>query len=274
MNMKTYLYRLFKWLTKGVPVTRVNAGITTIDASQKLAGKKILVTGGSKGIGFHLAQKFLSEGAEVVIIGRNGTTLNEAANRLGCHSICCDITNISQLDRLIGKAAELMGGINCLVNNAGICNIDNGFMNVSEDSYDQQFLTNVKSPFFLTQSFVKWITANNAQPAAVLFITSERGKYPDDAPYGMTKAAMANIIPGLARQFAAKDIRFNAIAPGVTADVLGNPDMMEDLYLKGSVGKRFFLPQELAEVATFLISDASKCISGEEIACDQANYYK
>lgn len=272
--MKTYLYRLFKWISKGIPVNKINAGITTINSSNKLAGKKILVTGGSKGIGYHLTKKFIEEGAEVVIIGRNEKKLNEAAKSLGCHSICLDITNISQLDDLICKAAELMGGVNCLVNNAGICNIDNGFVNVSEESYDQQFLTNVKSPFFLTQSFVKWVTKHNTQPASVIFLTSERGKYPDDAPYGMTKAAMANIIPGLARQFAARDIRFNAIAPGVTADVLGNPDILEDLYLKGAVGKRFFLPQELAEVATFLLSDASKCISGEEIACDQANYYK
>lgn len=117
MNMKTYLYRLFKWTTKGISVIKVNAGITTIGASNKLTGKKILVTGGSKGIGYHFAQKFISEGAEIIIIGRNETDLFKAANILRCHSICCDITNISQLDEIIGKAAELMGGINCLVNN-------------------------------------------------------------------------------------------------------------------------------------------------------------
>ena len=83
-----------------------------------------------------------------------------------------------------------MGGLTGLVNNAGVCNIDNGFLNVTEQSYDEQFLTNVKGPFFLTQAFVRYVMQHNVQSSSVLFITSERGLYPDDAPYGMTKAAL------------------------------------------------------------------------------------
>jgi len=252
----------------------VNAGITTINSHEVLTQKKIIVTGGSKGIGYHIAKKFVESGAEVVIIGRKEEELIKAATELGCRWIRYDLTNIDDLGRLVQQAAEQMGGLTGLVNNAGKCNIDNGFLNVAQDSYDEQFLLNVKSPFFLTQAFIKYIIDNRIESSSIVFITSERGLYSDDAPYGMTKAAIGNIISGIARQFAVKGVHINGIAPGVTADILNHPDMCEDLYLKGAVGKRFILPTELAEVATFLMSDASRCVSGEIFPCNQANHYK
>ncbi|MBQ9706259.1 MAG: SDR family oxidoreductase, partial [Paludibacteraceae bacterium] len=139
---------------------------------------------------------------------------------------------------------------------------------------DEQFLTNVKGPFFLTQAFLKYIEVERVNSSSVLVITSERGLYPDDAPYGMTKAAIGNIVAGLARKFATMGVHINAIAPGVVADVLADPKKMEDLYLKGAAGKRFILPQEIAETAVWLMSDASKCVSGEIIPCNQCNHLK
>ena len=274
MSMKQYLHRLWQWVYKGIPVMKVNAGITTIDAAKRLNGKTILITGGSKGIGLQIAERYTHEGASVVIVGRNEDALKKAANLIDCQYICYDLTDISNLKSLVPKAAELLGGLDGLVNNAGICNIDNGFLNVTEQSYDEQFLLNVKSPFFLTQAFVEYCIQNKVESAGVVFITSERGMYPDDAPYGMTKAAIGNIMAGIARQFAAKGIHCNAIAPGVTADVYNHPEILDDAYLKGAIGKRYILPQELAEVAVFLMSDASRCISGEIIPCNQANHYK
>ena len=274
MSMKQYLYRLWQWVYKGIPVQKINAAISTIDASQVLCGKKILITGGSKGIGYQIAKRYIVEGAKVVIVGRNEDALIQASNKIGCQYIQYDLTDIANLPSLVDQAVELLGGLDGLVNNAGICNIDNGFLNVTEESYDEQFLLNVKSPFFLTQAFVNYCTKNLVESAGVVFVTSERGLYPDDAPYGMTKAAIGNIIAGIARQFATKGIHCNAIAPGVTADVVNHPDMYNDAYLKGAVGKRYILPEELAEVAVFLMSDASKCISGEIIPCNQANHYK
>lgn len=274
MTMKQRLYRLWQWVYKGIPVMKVNAGISTIDAAQRLKGKKILVTGGSKGIGLQITERYVKEGASVVIVGRNKDALIQVSNKIGCQYIQYDLTDTANLSLLINNAVKLLGGLDGLVNNAGICNIDKGFLNVTEDSYDEQFLLNVKSPFFLTQAFVKHCTEHNVESAGVVFITSERGMYPDDAPYGMTKAAIGNIIAGIARQFATKGIHCNAIAPGVTADVQNYPEIYADAYLKGSVGKRYIMPEELAEVAVFLMSDASKCISGEIIPCNQANHYK
>ena len=272
--MKQYIYRLWQWLYKGIPVMKVNAGIASIEHGQTLTGHKILITGGSRGIGYSLAKRFISEGAEVLIVGRNAETLQKAAAELGCKYLSFDVTDIAQLPELIAQSAEALGGLTGLVNNAGVCNIDNGFLNVTEHSYDEQFLLNVKSPFFLTQAFVQYVTEHKVPSSGVLFITSERGLYPDDAPYGMTKAAIGNIISGIARRFALQGVHINGIAPGVTADTKSQPEKYDDAYLKGAIGKRYIMPDELAEVAVFLMSDASKCISGEIIPCNQANHYK
>ena len=272
--MKQYLYRLWQWVKNGIPVQKINAGITTIEHGHVLAGQKILITGGSRGIGYHVAKRFIAEGADVIIVARDAEALQNAAKELNCKSLVFDLTNIDQLPNLINQVVEVMGGLTGLVNNAGVCNIDNGFLNVKEQSYDEQFLLNVKSPFFLTQAFIKFVTDHNVPSSGVLFVTSERGLYPDDAPYGMTKAAIGNIVAGIARRFAINGVHINAIAPGVTADTKNQPEKYEDAYLKGSVGKRFIMPDELAEVAVFLMSDASKCISGEIIPCNQANHYK
>lgn len=272
--MKKYFYRLYKWIFKGIPVVKVPANITITASNKRLEGAKIMVTGGSKGIGYHLANRFVTEGAKVIIVGRDESTLQKSAQELGCGWIKFDITETQNLEQLIKCGSNELGGLTGLVNNAGICINDNGFLNVSEKSYDEQFLLNVKSPFFLTQAFIDYVIKNNIPTTSILFITSERGLYPDVAPYGMTKAAIGNIVAGIARKFALYGIHCNAIAPGVTADTLGAPAIMDDIYLKGAVGKRYMLPDEIAELATFLMSDASKCISGETFPCNQANHYK
>ena len=274
MSMKQYLYRLWQWIYKGIPVQKINAGVTVNAALQQLKGKKILITGGSQGIGYHIAKRYIAEGAEVVIVGRNADKLIQASKELGCQYIAYDLTQIQDLSSLVTQSAELLGGLNGLVNNAGVCNIDNGFLNVTEQSYDEQFTLNVKSPFFLTQAFVQYCMDHHIESAGIVFVTSERGLYPDDAPYGMTKAAIGNIIAGIARRFALNGIHCNAIAPGVTADTIMHPELHDDAYLKGAVGKRYIMPDELADVTVYLMSDASKCISGEIIPCNQANHYK
>lgn len=273
-GMKAYLYRLWQWLYKGIPVLKVPANIAFLNSSCCLEGHKILVTGGSKGIGYHISKRFVSEGAEVIMIGRDSQMLQTASEQIGCQWLQFDLTDIGRLPLLIKESAEKLGGLTGLVNNAGLCNEDNGFLNVTEKSYDEQFQLNVKSPFFLTQAFVHYVLENHVPSSSVVFIASERGLYPDDRPYGMTKAAVANLVAGIARRFAMNGVHCNGIAPGVTADTLSHPEIVDDLYLKGAVGKRYIMPDEIAELAVFLMTDASKGVSGQVIPCNQANHYK
>ena len=114
--MKKYLYRLWQWVWKGIPVQKINAGITTIEHGNTLAGQKILITGGSRGIGYILAKRFIAEGAAVLIVSRNEGTLQKAATELGCKCMAFDVTNIDQLPELIQKSAEALSGLTGLVN--------------------------------------------------------------------------------------------------------------------------------------------------------------
>ena len=274
MIMKQYLYRLYQWVFKGLPVLEIPANISIVNGGKLLEGRKVLVTGGSQGIGFHITKQLIAEGAFVTIVGRDKNKLAWASKETGCDTIQYDLTDITNFKRLVADAANLMNGLDALVNNAGVCNIDDGFLNVTENSYDEQFLLNVKSPFFLTQAFIRYVTEFQVPSSSILFITSERGLYPDDAPYGMTKAALGIIVAGIARRFALQGIHCNGIAPGVTLDTLSHPEVKDDLYLKGSVGKRYIMPDEVAQLASFLLSDLSHAVSGEIFPCNQANHYK
>ncbi len=79
-------------------------------------GKKIVITGGGRGLGFAMAQKFVSEGANVLIAGRNVEVLQESANTIGCQYLPLDVQNTESFEEFANKANEMMGGINCLVN--------------------------------------------------------------------------------------------------------------------------------------------------------------
>ena len=98
--------------------------------------------------------------------------------------------------------------------------------------------------------------------------------YGDDIPYGLTKAAINSLTKGLSCKFAKKGIRVNAIAPGVTvSDMTGYADN-NNLYRPSTIGGRVFLAEEVAEITVFILSDASKCISGEIIPCNQGNHLR
>ncbi len=274
--MKKALKRLLTWLIKGVPVVNITASISEISPSEKLKGKKIVVTGGGRGLGFYMAKKFVEEGAQVLITGRDLDTLKVASGKLnGSPFLQFDMRNIEEIPSFLEKADELLGGsVDTLVNNAGVSLHESSFAEVTVEGFDKQFGTNLKGPYFLSQSFIKYWKLNGIKNANILFITSERGFYCDVIPYGLTKAAINSLTVGLARKYVTCGIRVNAIAPGVTASDMTGFDKDGNLYRETSCGKRVFLPEEVAEAAAFLLSDAAKCISGEILPCNQGNHYR
>ena len=164
--------------------------------------------------------------------------------------------------------------IDCLVCNAGISLHEGWIMNVSTDSFDKQFDTNLKGNYFLSKYFIAHLLQQEDPSGNIIYVSSERGLYCDDLPYGLTKASLNSLTRGLARKYVTKGIRVNAVAPGVTASDMTGINLKDNLYRPQTCGKRVFLPEEVAEVVAFLLCDASKCISGEVIACDQGNYLR
>jgi NAD(P)-dependent dehydrogenase (short-subunit alcohol dehydrogenase family) len=147
-------------------------------------------------------------------------------------------------------------------------------LNVTFDNFSQQVDVNLKSNFFLAQEFIKYLLNNKAE-GSLLFISSETAGKCNDLPYGLTKVAINSLVGGIARRVYQKGIRVNAIAPGVTfTDMTKGNHHIDDDYSNNSVAGRYFLPEEIAEVAVFVLSDVSKCITGEVLYCDAGSHLK
>lgn len=280
MGYKRIIRKIAKFILASQPDAFVQVNVGQIQAGNILQGKKIVITGGGRGLGYAMAKKFISEGAEVVISGRNADKLKEAAEKLGishCKTVVADVCDVAHSMDFLEKAKELLGGrIDCLVSNAGVSLHENIYTNVTIEGFDKQFDTKFRAGYFLGKAFLEMKTKEERSDAELLYITSETGDQVYDIPYGMTNAALNSMVGAFSRRVYQKGIRVNAIAPGVTLTEMTR-DYAEssdgNLYRNCASG-RTFLPEEVAEVACFLLSDASKCISGEVLHCNAGNHLK
>lgn len=242
------------------------ANITYSSPNELLKGKRIVLTGGTGGIGAAMAKRFVDEGAKLLITGRNQDKLRQLASDLGCETLALDMNRIDTFDDFVSQAVAKLGGIDCLVNNAGI-SLHETFQEVTPEGFDEQISINLKGPFFLSQRVLAHMVQQGTQ-GHVLFISSETGETADVRPYGLTKAAVNSLVQGLAYLYLKNGIRVNALAPGVTATGMTGFNPEENLYCSFNPNGRVYLPEEMAEVATFLLSDVSNCISGQIITCN------
>lgn len=267
MSLKNYIRRGLQYAIHGVPTQHTTARITYTSPNQVLSNKKIIITGGGRGIGLAMAKKFVSEGASVLIAGRNEDTLKASAVEIGCQYLKLDVQDTSSFNDFVDRADKMLGGANCLVNNAGISLHEKTFMDVTPESFDAQINTNFKGVFFLTQKFIQ-LLLNNDREGEVLFMSSETSHTADIRPYGLIKASINSLVRGLAALYASKGIRINAVAPGITASDMTGFKADGNLYWKTNATKRIYLPEEIAESACFLLADVSGCISGEILTCN------
>ena len=190
-----------------------------------------MVTGGGRGLGASMAEKFVKEGAYVLIAGRNESVLKTTADKIGCQYLTLDVSDVSSFDSFIEKSEVMLGGITSLVNNAGISLHEKTFFDVTPDTFDSQVNTNMKGSFFLTQKVIRLWKEKNIK-GEVLFISSETGDMMDFRPYGFTKVAINSMVQGLAYLFAKDQIRINAVAPGVTVSDMTGQRTDGNLYNK------------------------------------------
>lgn len=248
---------------------KTSVEISYLQPNNRLLNKRVLITGGSKGIGYAIAKKFIKEGAKVIITGRNEDDLKKASTDIGCYYIIADALNHNNIIDSIDRSEQILGGIDILVNNAGISLHEGNIRNVSEESFDKQININLKASYFYAKEFINNVEKNRINNASILFVSSERGTYVDDLPYGLTKVAINSLTQGLGKLLIKNNIRVNAIAPGITATQLTgfSEDNLSANYATG----RVYLSDEVAEVACFLVSDSAKCLSGQILTCDNGN---
>lgn len=282
MGYKRVIRKIAKFILASQPESFVQVDVGQIQSGNILQGKKIVVTGGGSGLGFAMAKKFISEGAEVLISGRNEDKLKNAVEQLGeqrSKYIVADVCAVEHSMDFLKKAKRRLDGrIDCLVSNAGVSLHENIYTNVTVEGFGKQFDTKFRAGYFLGKAFLEMKIGEmeGELDAHLLYISSETGDQVYDIPYGMINAAINSLVGAFSRRVYKQGIRVNAIAPGVTLT-----DMTRD-YAESSDGNlyrncasgRTFLPEEVAEVACFLLSNASKCISGEVIHCNAGNHLK
>ncbi len=247
--------------------------ISKLDYGQSLAGKRILITGGGSGIGLAIAKKCLEQGACVLITGRNQEKIAKAKASLqnqNLFGLDWDVANTGQLKQKLSQAKALLGGeIDVLVNNAGVIETTQ-FPEVTEDAWDKIYSINSRGLFFLTQGICKdWLSTRSVKKK-ILNISSQGGFVGATYPYRMSKWDIVGLTQGLAMKLASHGILVNGIAPGIVASDM-QPDFKDhgdNIYCNLNPINRLILPEEISEVAAFLISDGSNCITGQTIICD------
>lgn len=255
------------WKVGGVSRVQINQ----INYGEILAAKTVLVTGGSSGIGFAIAKKCLSEGAEVVITGRNEDKLKRAQEHIQSdrlHIMVWNHADVSGCKEKLQECLKLLRSekLDALVNNAGVCLQPLDFFATTESAWDQTYAVNSKGLFFLTQAFCEDCLKKN-QPAKVVNISSQGGLLPAPHPYRMTKWDVIGFTKGLGQRLAPHGIIVNGVAPGMIAtEMIGrDPD---NAYSTLQPIRRIGIPEEVAELVLFLISGAADNIVGQTIVCD------
>jgi NAD(P)-dependent dehydrogenase (short-subunit alcohol dehydrogenase family) len=239
-------------------------------------GKRVLITGGGRGLGLAMAAEMARHGATLAVAGRTVSQLEGAVRELealgaSAYAIPADLYDIEQARQLISRAAAAMGGIDVLVNNAGgwgtVPGAAGPIMDATVEGYDSVFGLNVRSPLFTSIEAARVMTSQGTG-GCILNIASADGlaPAPTEALYGAAKAAILSFTQTLAYEFGTDGIRVNAIAPGIietemTKPWLSDPDDRADresFYPLGRIGQ----PDDIALAALYLCSDDASWVSG------------
>jgi NAD(P)-dependent dehydrogenase (short-subunit alcohol dehydrogenase family) len=241
----------------------------------RLQGKRLLVTGGTTGIGLETAKQFLLEGARVVVTGQNPDTLAQAQRELGAEVIVVksDAGRVDNQKQLVTEIELVFGQLDGVFLNAGIA-IFQPIEQWDEASFDLQIAVNLKGPYFLIQSLLPILT----NPASIVLNTSINAHIgmPNSSVYSASKAAMISLAKTLSGELIDRGIRVNAISPGpIATPILGKSGLpAEDLQqvaemLRSQIPlKRFGDPIEIAKAVVFLTSDESSFMLGSEMIID------
>ena len=241
----------------------------------KLNNKVAVVTGGSSGIGLATAQRFITDGAQVVITGRNQEALDAAVAELGDRAtgIHGDVANLDDLDRLFAQVREQFGRVDVLFANAGIAPFV-PFEAVTEEHFDRLFNINVRGLFFTVQKALP-LLSEGASVILNASVVAQSG-LPNTSIYSATKAAVRSLGRTLAAELSPRGIRVNVVSPGlIETPLVGKLGLSQDeidAFAEqvvqqtplGRPGK----PEEIAATVAFLASDDASYFAGADLVAD------
>jgi NAD(P)-dependent dehydrogenase (short-subunit alcohol dehydrogenase family) len=244
--------------------------------TQKLAGKIAVITGGNSGIGLATAHRFVEEGAYVFITGRRKSELDAAMNQIGRNvtGVQGDVSNLADLDRLYAAVKQEKGKLDIVFANAGIGDFA-PLDQITEEHYDRIFNVNVKGLLFTVQKALP-LLARGGSIVLNASIVSIKGN-PSFSVYSATKAAVRSFARTWCMDLKDREIRVNAISPGVVPTPgyntsLGMTQQQVDQFVQGSIANipmgRAGTTNEIAKAVTFLASDDSSYVNGIELFVD------
>lgn len=240
--------------------------------SGKFVGKRVLVTGGTTGIGFEIAKEFLSEGATVLITARREDRLikaKEILDSVNLKTLVWDVVEVDNSESKLDEAIKILGDIDVFINNAGIYK----FMKwdtCSEHVFDEVCNINAKGLFFICQAEKNYLQ-RNLRKAKIINICSRNSIDSGFDPYTISKWEAASITISLAKDLNKDGILVNGIAPGnVATNIHGDNvhDVKDNAYMPSHLTNRWVLTEEIASMALFLASENANHIQGQIIPVD------
>ncbi|MDH5655157.1 MAG: 3-oxoacyl-[acyl-carrier-protein] reductase [Spirochaetia bacterium] len=244
--------------------------------NKPLAGKAALVTGGARGIGKSIAEDLAEWGSDLVIVDMNQEECDAAASDLsskygvkavGYH---CNVTSKEEVDAVGKKIQENPGHLDILINNAGVTR-DNLLLRMKEDEWDMVLDVNLKGPFLITQAVLKYLM-KAPDGARIVNISSVSGLagQPGQANYSSSKSGLIGLTKVIAKEYASKGVRCNAICPGfVKTHMTENlPDKIKEATLEAIPLGRMAEVKDISRVVRFLCSEDASYITGNVIRVD------
>ncbi len=244
----------------------------TIDT--RLGGRTVLVTGGARGIGLRIAECCAAQGAAVCVADRDAQAAEQCAASLGGHAsaVGVDVRDGAAVERVVGRIIDEHGGIDVLINSAGILT-QGPFDATAAEAFEALMAVNVGGLFHCVQAVVPHM--KRKERGAIVNIASvsamRGGGSVGNVWYGASKAAVIAITQGLARELGPFNVRVNAVAPAlVETDMVREaltPEVKASALTRFPLG-RFATVDDVAQAAIFLASDAAAFITGETLAVD------
>jgi 3-oxoacyl-[acyl-carrier protein] reductase len=240
----------------------------------ELSGQTAVVTGAARGIGREIAERLATAGAAVAVVDVADDAVAQAATELSKHGATsrgyrCDVSSLDATNELGERVLADFGRVDILVNNAGITK-DRLFIRMSGEDWGAVIAVNLTGAFNMTKAFAPALLKQRA--GSIVNIASVVGQMgnPGQANYAASKAGLIGLTKSLAKEFAPRGVRVNAVAPGFirTAMTDALPEDVQGQMKQIIPLGRFGEPADVAAVVKFLASDAAAYVTGQVINCD------